>query len=434
MNSSNKTFISFIIILAVLSFNIQPSYPKASTSDHKISQTTDTEKENNLKIIPIVNLDLFGTYSKIQGHEAVEGGLLDLTISPAVKLNKDNYLIPMYNINYNKERQVISEEEGGRLTKETLTHNIFLTYKRQVNDKLTAKFSGLGTLSYYKETANEDWSEGLYDYIDKGGLLDLEYTLSHPKAKIYKEAGFEAEYYRRMYTNFHSLISLATVTAPEEHTKNYDGIKFSFSYLRQNPDGLSLKSEYTPLLKYFTDKKVIGSDGVLDTSTKRDDNQHALDLFLSYPVTKRLTAGLNGGLLILRSNQNYYDSRGTAGLADDVFTEDYYDYNQFKIKPTLTYDMPVKKGKDLTVSLSYSYKDRCYTNRKAQTSDSTYTDNDQEDEYHTITLGFSYPLTEKIDARFIVNYVDADSNMKYERYYKYNYDLLSFATGISCRF
>jgi hypothetical protein len=84
--------------------------------------------------------------------------------------------------------------------------------------------------------------------------------------------------------------------------------------------------------------------------------------------------------------------------------------------------------------LSYSYEDRCYTNRKAQTSDGTYTDNDQEDKYHTITLGLSYPLTEKIDARFIVNYVDADSNMKYERYYKYNYDLLSFATGISCRF
>jgi len=428
MKKIKKILGFYLSFQLILSFALSSSY-----AEEKEAGKYQPVKQK-LKIIPIINLDALATYSKVQGHNAIGGALIDLSISPTIRLNKRNYIIPLYNLNYHRKRQVISQEEGGRLTQETMTHNFFLTYKRLLTRKLTAKFSALGTLAYYKETNDEDWSKGLYDYIDKGALMDFEYTLSHPKERVFKELNFETEYYRRMYTNFRSLISLATPTALEENEKDYDGLKFTLGYLRQNPDGLSFEAEYMPLLKYYTDKLVIDSDGVLISGKEREDNQHTINLDLSYPLTKRLTIGLDNQIIINRSNQNYYDSRNTITLSDDVFTDDYYDYNSYQIKPSLSYNIPIKKNKDLTINLSYSYLNRLYTNRKAQSSNGSYTTEDEEDKYHTINLGLSYPLTDKIKALFIVDYIDAQSNMKYEEYYRYNYDLLTIACGISCRF
>lgn len=401
----------------------------------KNSQKQDkTSEAKNKKIILIINLDALGTYSKIQGHKAIGGALIDCSVSPVIKLNNRNYIIPLYNINYIRELQIISEEEGDWLAMETLSHNVYLTYKKLLTKKLTAKVSGLGTWAYYKETRDEDWSEGLYDYIDKGGMLDFEYTLSEPKAKIYRELGFETEYYRRKYPNFKSLISLATPTAPEEHEKDYDGIKFTLAFLEQNPDGLSFEVEYQPLLKYFIDKLAVDSDGVLISGRKREDNQHTANVNFSYPFSKRLTFGLDYQMIFNRSNQNFYDSRDTIILSDDIFTSHYYSYKSFGVKPKITYDIPLTKEKNLTTYLNYSYLDRIYSDRKAQGSNGAYTDSREEDQYHTIGVGFSYPLTNKIKALCLFNYTKAKSNMKYEEYYRYNYDLMSIACGVSCRF
>ncbi|MCK4518808.1 MAG: hypothetical protein KAU12_01690 [Candidatus Omnitrophica bacterium] len=386
------------------------------------------------KVIPIINLDALGTYSKIQGYNATEGALIDLLISPAVKITDKHYLIPLYNFNYNRSRQIIAEDEGGHLIQETMIHNAYFTNKLQLTDNLVNKVSLFGSWAYYKETADEKWSEGLYDYIDVGGIVDFEYVLGNPKDKIYKEAGLEFEYYRREYSNFKSLISLALPTAPETDEKDFDGYKATLSYLRDNPDDLSFEASYQPLFKNYNDKLIIGSDGVLESGNKREDNQHAFNLNFTYPVNKRLKVSLDNELVINRSNQNFYDSMDTVILSDDAFLPDYYDYNSFKIKPKVTYDIAIKKEKDLTVQLSYAYLDKRYTDRKAQSSAGPYTGSDEEDEFHTFSLGLSYPLTETIKAVAMFDYTIAESNMEYEKYYRYNYDLMSIACGISCRF
>jgi hypothetical protein len=408
------------------------------TRDLELAKDGDQESKDitffGKKIIPIINLDLLGTYSKIQGHNDTGGAIVDVLVSPAIKINDDHYVIPLYNFNYTREQQIISEEEGGYSVQQTMNHNVYLTNKLKLNDNLTSKISGFGTWAYYKETKDEDWSDGLYDYTDVGGILDFEYELGDLQDPVFNELGLELEYYRRQYPNFQSLISLATPTAPEEDEKDYDGYKLIFGYLRENPQGLSLEATYQPLWKRYTDKLVVGSDGVLIDGDKRKDNQHTFDLNFRYPATKRFTLYLDNELILNRSNQNFYDSKDTIVLSDDEFIDDYYEYTSYMIRPKVSYDIAVKEDKDLTVHLAYAFLDKEYSDRKAQSSSGAYTTEDEEDKFHTFSFGLSYPLTDKVKAIALFDYTIAKSNMEYEKYYRYNYDLMSIACGISCRF
>jgi len=139
-------------------------------------------------------------------------------------------------------------------------------------------------------------------------------------------------------------------------------------------------------------------------------------------------------LIINNSNQNFYDSKDTIALSDDEYIDDYYEYTSYMIRPKVSYDFEINEEKDLTVHLSYAFLNKQYSDRKAQSSTGLYTGEDEEDKFHTFSLGLSYPLTEKIKAIALFDYTIAKSNMEYEKYYRYNYDLMSVACGISCRF
>ncbi len=436
------SLLAFLLVICFLACNLV--YADDNIAGAKDTRDLELSDENKAKqsdirffgkkVIPILNLDLLGTYSKIQGHNDTTGAIVDVLASPAIKINDNHYVIPLYNFNYTREQQIITEEEGGYSVQQTLNHNVYLTNKLKLNDKLTTKISGFGSWSYNKETKDENWSNGLYNYTDVGGIMDFEYELGDIRDNVFDEAGLELEYYKRKYPNFKSLISLASPTASEEDEKDYDGFKLIFGYLRDNPQGLSVEAAYQPLWKKYIDKLVIGSDGVLIDGDKREDNRHAFDLNLKYPTTKRLTLYLENELTINNSNQNFYDSKGTTSLSDDEYISNYYDYNSYMIRPKVSYAIPVKEEKDLTVHLAYAYLDKQYNDRKAQSSTGLYMSEDEEDQFHTFSFGLSYPITEKVKAIALFDYTIAKSNMEYEKYYRYNYDLMSIACGISCRF
>ena len=436
------SLLALLLVICFLACNlVYAADNKAGAKDLKDLELSDDNKaeQNDIrffgkKVIPILNLDLLATYSKIQGHNDTTGTIVDVLASPAIKINDNHYVIPLYNFNYTREQQIIAEEEGGYSVQETLNHNIYLTNKLKLNDKLTTKISGFGTWSYNKDTKDENWSNGLYNYTDFGGIMDFEYELGDIGDNIFDEVGLELEYYKRKYPNFKSLISLATPTASEEDEKDYDGFKLIFGYLRDNPQGLSLEATYQPLWKEYIDKLIIGSDGVLIDGDKREDNQHVFGLNFKYPTTKRLTLYLENEFTINNSNQNFYDSKDTTSLSDDEFISNYYDYTSYKIRPKVSYKIPIKEEKDLTVHLAYTYLNKQYNDRKAQSSTGLYTSEDEEDQFHTYSFGLSYPITEKIKAIALFDYTIAKSNMDYEKYYRYNYDLMSIACGISCRF
>ncbi len=383
-------------------------------------------------IILIGNIDLFGAYSKVPGGKDIWGLRYIGSISPVIKFSDRTYLIPLYNSSFKKERQIISVEEGARIYSHTQSHNLSLALKRIHTPRLSSRSNLFVGWNLNKETADESWGEGLYDYRDRGFEVDLQYTTQETEDRV-GMLNFGLQYYRRDYPNFKSLISLASPTAPEVNEKNYDGYRATVGYELTRAQDLTFGAQYSALLKNFCDKKVIDSGGILQDE-EREDNVHTINLNMRYAPSEKFTLGLDSELVINQSNQNFHDSRDTVPLTDDVFTPDYFDYLSYELGPSLTYIHKLKKGGDVRFKFDYSFLVRDYPGRKAQEQDDTYTDDDQTDLVHRFSATVSYPLTKRLRWIFLYEYSINRSNMEYERYYRYDYDIYHILTGISFGF
>jgi len=397
-----------------------------------IEKAIELKKADNFKVIPIIDMTLLGTVSKLGGGDTIGGVDAKATVAPAMRLDENNYIIPLYYGSYNRERQVITEEEGGRVYNEVMDQNATFEYKHIYQGNTTFKTDGFMRLHYVKEKGYK-WGSGLYDYRDFGAGFDVEHYIEKTKQKKIA-VSLGGEYYHRKYPNYQSLLSLATVTAPEKDEKDYNGYRPILKYKYITPN-LNSALMYSPLYKDFIDKKVINSNGVLEDD-RREDWFHLVNINLTYlPSAFPVAPGLGLTGIIVDSNQNYYDSSGTVTLLDDTATKHYYSFMSLNVNPRLTYIHKLKdKNKPATVTLGYAYLVRDYSDRKAQKADGTYTDDNERDQTHTIRLQATYPLSKNVSAVATAQYVKAKSNMKYETYYLYGYESYIGAAGIRAKF
>lgn len=397
-------------------------------------QSQETPEETNTKkIVPLGNITVMGSYSKVMGGDDLSGLYAACTYAPAVKLSETNYLIPLYNGLYTKQRQIINEEEGGRLYSTVMSHNFSLMHKHLYSETLTQRINGFVSLNYNKETSDESFGDGLYDYRDYGVSVDFQRHL----IKTETDTGtllFAGKYYFRKYPNFQTLISLAQPTAPEEDEKDQNVWGLTTRYTYKLIDKLILALSYDYLFKRFTDKHTIDSNGILEDE-KRKDHVHFYKMQGSYTLNKNCSLGLDGEIELNNSNQSHYDSLNTPlALGDDIFVPHYFNYNRYAIKPSLTFLFPLAEKKNVILKVAYIYTVRDYPNRNIRNAQGTYTGELQEDYIHSGLLNISFPLSEKFSLLFNADYSHTTSNMEYERFYRYDYDLLHILGGLSYKF
>ncbi len=392
-----------------------------------------TAAEIKEKMIPIIDLSIYESYSTSDSGSDVWGLDTVAIFSPIYKIDDRKYVLPLYHGGYQRAYQVVVEEEGYRRYREVIFHNTSLSYYQRLTDRFSCKLTGLGRIQFNSETSDESWGDGLYDYRDIGAAIDFNYKFRQGRDSVGDfMAGFE--YYMRVYPNYKSLISLIAATAPETDEKDYYGYQLVSGY-RFGGKNLSGNLKYAILFKDYTDKKVIGDDGVLDTSTKRTDYLHTWSAGLEAPINKRLSGKLNSKYILNLSNQNYYDTMGTTlNLADDVFTDSYYDYYSIAGGPGITYKLPLGEKKEMSFDVGYEFTYRYYLERKAQESDSTYSSDNEVDLVHAIRANFRYPLMKNLYFVTVGSCSIARSNMESERYYKYDYELYRVACGVNIKY
>jgi len=393
-----------------------------------------TDKEVKDRIIPIIDATAYESYSRSDSGSDLWGFNAAGIFAPNVRLTNRSYLLPLYQGAYLKQYQVVNEDEGNQRYSENMTHNTSLSYYYRLTDRLSAKVTGISRLQFNNETSDESWGTGLYDYRDFGAALDATYRFRQAKDMLGEFfAGFE--YYMRLYPNYRSLISLISVTAPETHEKDYNGYQIISGYRVFTPR-YNAELKYTLLIKYYLDKRLIGDLGILENDSHRMDYFHMGNLSLSIPLEKHLTLALNTSATYNTSNQNYYDSRGTPlDWSDDVFTYSYYDYYTIGAGPGIFFRYFIPKMKnECVVSVTYDYTFRQYTGRKAQDSDSTYLSSDEADTINTVRWSIKYPLAEHLSVVVFGDNTFSGSNMKYDRYYRYNYNLSRICCGINVKY
>ncbi len=383
------------------------------------------------EFIPFFNFDAYGTYSNANTGSDVWGASVSGSVSPVAKYSDSLYFIPLYDGSYSKEKLFAYTEEGARAYDEFQHHDLSLMAKYLATDRATISPYIFGGWDLNVETDDEDWGDGLYDYEEFGSGVDFDYLVfDTQRSQVVLNSGFK--WYIRNYPNYKALIALATTTAPEEDEKDFNAFEFQAGWQYSNLRTFSLECGYSSLMKFFTDKKIIDADGVLEDD-EREEYRNSLRLKASYtPVPGRgFQYNCLSEFVYNTSNQNFYDSRGTTSLADDVFTPDYFDYLSIEVHPRVSYI--VKDGDKTTavIEAGYDFLVRDYTDRKAQMKNGTFTSKEQRDYQHVFTGTLEIPFDEHLSWVTKYDYIINDSNMDYEQYYEYSYTMHRVLSGIS---
>ncbi len=376
---------------------------------------------------------ILGGYSQIEGTSGLGSIISNWLVSPTVKLDNNLYWINIYNGSYDRMAQVVTQDEGNRQATDIQTHNLSTSFKHRVNDTWSLRPHFFVNWSFLKETEDESFGNGLYDYRDIGGGLESSWiTLNTRQQQDEARLGFQ--FFKREYPNYQSVLFLFDPNGTTEiDEKDFYGYKANLSFDSRSRSGWSWGLETISLYKDYTDKQTIDSNGIRTGDTRQDFAQY-VNGYAIYSLCSEFTLRLDGQFVVNVSNLDFYDTHNTLSPADDDFIEKYYDYFIFNFKPSMIYTKNIEKDKNFVASVGYELNVFYYPGRKTQDPQGIYQDKDEQDFTHTFTLQTSYPVTKQIAWVTLLSYTIANSNQEFEQFYTYNYNLWSAVTGVSIKY
>lgn len=379
--------------------------------------------------IPSIDLSIYGGKYYIDGDSSSMDLKTELFGSYVINLDEENQIYPVYSGYYNGTQDIQELAGGDVLTRQRMGHTFSLKYKRS-KDFNSVKPRVSYSINRIKETKDESWGKGLFDYdvISVGFELEQE----RPEA-TYKEY---FDFYKVDYPNYASLISksntvIDTTTYSELsenagtdilNSRNY---RLGFSHITF-PKDIVFTKDFSFTYKDYYDQSIITKPVMgnpIFKSDKRKDMEFKISSLLEN-TSKKIYLSLGTDLLWLKSNQNSYDASRTK------YIEDYYGYISFSIYPTVKFNF--KNGGNFSYSFSYTRLN--YTGRYSQDVNGDYLASKINQNYYLSSLAISYPILKNIYARGIYSYQVVNSNMRYEAGYRYNYDSQSFLLGLEMSF
>ncbi|MFH1352678.1 MAG: hypothetical protein ABIH68_03780 [bacterium] len=370
------------------------------------------------EVVPVGDFSLMGGSSFYEGESSASGGNFNLTAVPAVKFSESVALLPGYYGNYRGSKSVYELIGGGTLYQDSMDHNITLRLISRISPGHKFKLKAGYDWNYFRETKDESWGEGLFDFEKFTAGIENE---------IKNAAGFDKfivsfDFLKVKFPQYASLASekYGKEVFPGGNILDFNGLNVYFRGLRKIGQKAMLDVNVNFLLKDFPDQNVIDSLGDY-TLTKRKDRNSALDIVYSH-LFGGFSAGLALSAGVNRSNQDHYDADKTK------FVDNYYDYNSYSAGPVISF------GGRLKFDIAYRYGMKNYAGRLAQKSDSEYTSVQVENKTHFVSIGAAYKLTKNLKLKVSGNYFKQTSNQKYEAVYQYEYDTQNFEAGLVYEF
>ncbi|RLD17790.1 MAG: hypothetical protein DRI36_02930 [Caldiserica bacterium] len=355
---------------------------------------------------PIIMADFGGGNSYYEGKSSSFGGNFVIDIAPVIIFNERLALLLYYKGNYQGIKSFTRLAEGGSLYQQTQNHLflIKLLIKKQKGLKFKTKIGYKKEL--VRETKDESWGDGLYDY-DRYNL-----GIEWEKRKV--RFGYNFYYYQ--FPNYWSLASKIGLSQPGEDI--YDHISNEIFWSRDGRINLEMYLVY----KYFLDQYIV-EETALYSNRKRWDINFEINLERFYLIFKKIfmVAGLS--LTYNHSNQNYFDVR------ELMFIPNFYDYIDGKFSISFN-----KKYKKFAFSFGYSFGYRKYIERLIQDIKGEYKPEKLNQKIQIFSLSIVYPLRRNLEIELQGNWQIALSNMEYEEFYKYSYSAGNWLTSINWRY
>lgn len=392
-----------------------------------------------VEYIPIYSLNMMGGQYFFTGSKSSLNGNAVGNIAPVLKFNERWSLLPIYSVNYQGTKQVTDPVGSGTLFQQFMDHRVsamglYSSPASQWRLKPSAGYK----VEFMKETRDEAWGRGLFDYHKAGVGFEAE--------NVYKDPFSYRVSYDFYYVRFPNYVSLESKSGVDPFgnplgretagTRVLDTFNHQVSLSATRPfpydsPRVSLQAGYSALWQAFPDQPIINRKGQPNDHDpkKRQDFNQSLSLGVGYPrslgggayqLNSRFGAGLNHN----GSNQNTFDA------ARSVFVSNSYSYYGYSAGPGATLSWgDSKQPAWLSAGLTYSHTR--YLGRLAQRSDGGYTSDRQNADRFLLSFGYGYPIAPHFSLKAQANFLWASSNMAYEATYRYAYRTANYLFGFT---
>lgn len=373
----------------------------------------------------LLTTNLLGGGYAFNNETTSYGAKIYFSVIPAVKW-KNNLLIPFYSFEYSGVKDVKELVGGGTFIQQCVTNTIYIKPIFKLTNMVKLKPKIAFTSQLFKETMDEEWTKGLFDYYKQNVSLETEFCFTKISKLSFTLSGYDV--------NFYNYQTLASKKLTEEYGKELTSVGKDILNFYAAEGTIDYKiNEYISLnlyttQKYFVDQYVI-TENAEYSKTKRQDNLSFLNVNLNYPIKPLGKTTIFSSLAIQytvnNSNQNHYDVEHTK------FVKDYYDYNETSFSPQIKFAFNTIP---LNLQVNYTISYRQYIDRLVQDEQGNYKDDKTFVLSQYLSLVLSFPIVENLNGVIQQNYFVSSSNMKYEQVYRYNYNAYNLLVGISYEF
>ncbi len=390
---------------------------------------------------PVLNASMSGGQYFFQGQRSSLGGNAAVTAAGLVKLNERWSVLPMYNVSYRGTKGVDDGVAAGTLFQQQMDHaTTVMGIRRLDNSTWRVKPSAGYKREFLKETRNEDWGKGLFDYEKISAGVELE--------NVYKEpfsVRMGLDVFRVRFPNYESLESRSGVDPfgsplgrelASKHTLDTYNWQASVSGNRPWPftdPKIVLSGSYSFLYKDFLDQRIVQVSGQFADIPRRDFMQ-SLGGSVSRPIPVhvfrsdgRLDLNMGLNLVLNLSNQNTFDATFARYFGDS------YSYWTLGAGPGATLSWGDKKA-PTWASTSFRWTRQNYLGRLVQDAVGVYESAKQQHDRYAFSVAYGYPIAPKLTMTFRTNILWAASNHKYQKNYSYTYRAMSYLLGVAYEF
>lgn len=390
---------------------------------------------------PVLNASVAGGQYFFAGQRANLGGNAAVTAAGLAKLNDRWSVLPMYSVSYRGTKGVDDGVAAGTLFQQQMDHTVSVTGIRKLQDSTwRIKPSAGYKREFLKETRNEEWGKGLFDYEKISAGVEVENVYKEPFSL---RAGLDV--FRVRFPGYESLESrsgadpfgnpLGRELASKHVLDTYNwqaSVSGNRPFPMEDPKYV-LSGAYSLLYKDFLDQRIVQPSGQF-VDTPRKDFAQTLGGSIARPMPVRVFGGdgrlslsLALNLAYNRSNQNTFDATFARYLDDS------YSYWSFGAGPGASLSWGDKKAPSWT-SASLRWTRQNYLGRLVQDANGAYGSAKQRHDRYTLSLAYGYPIAPKLTMTFRTNVLWASSNHKYQKNYSYTYRAMNYLLGVAYEF
>lgn len=378
-----------------------------------------------VELVPVFNGAFLLGQTLQDGKSTSWNGNANLQFTPALKFSESWGLIPTYAGSYQGTKSVADLGSGGQLFQDSMSHSVRFKGVWKHGDLKLKPQAGY-RWEFLRETTDEGWGSGLFDYRKPSLGLEADYAAAEAVT-----LGAAVDWYRIEFPNYRSLESTVQgqgLGREQASGRTLDSDNLSWTGSAAFPfaiPGVKTRVSVNWTKRDYPEQSVVLNTGSL-SADKRGDEIKSVGLNLG----RGWRLGEESGVYVdlqtswtrLDSTQNHYDAESAR------FTGDYYSYEERSIQPRATFSLGRRK---VELSIAYLNTRREYLSRSAQDAGGTYLADTMFLSQDNFFFDLSVPLGRGFKLLVDSTIATARSNQRYEKFFKTNYTLQSHMLGFS---